>query len=1394
MLLVKLRMKNLWPLMFICLPLVFNVAVKAAAVPIKEMWQPNGPVYAVEIAKGAGADSVFIGGDFTYVGPESGNATAVSTSRPTQGYPVFSNRFLKEGVDGMVFVAVPSGSDGWYVGGDFSAITDSHGTYDRGNLAEINADGEVTDWNPATNGAVHALLFDSANNTLYAGGEFISVNVSVDEAIPPVTADPQTRNYLAAFNTLTDQNNATAWDPAPNGFVYALVHAPAILPTAARLYVGGNFTEIDDVVSTETRNRIARLKINQTAHVVGGYDDDWNPDVNGLVKTLVFDGVDRLFAGGDFTQVNGSAPRNNLAVFDTTNDTNNALGWKPDANDVVLTLALLGNSLYIGGDFSKIGTADWPGFVVSDVSSLDSAIIQNDWGGNRLPFIGADEASVSVRKIIATGGLLYVASNGKLAADTALNRAVSRMSVLNPGTGAVSWSTDTGSGLIYAIAPVGDQVFIAGTFASGGGRIRSNIAELDLNTDATRGVATGWDVFVNGPVHSIASTISGQVIYIGGQFSAVHHTDTLRNNIALLSATSNRVETWNPSITGDANAKVAALALSPDQTTLYAGGWFSQVAGLQGESRNNIAALNTTVAGIDGEGVLNTNSAIGRFDGANGEVYALAVSSDNELLFAGGNFTIIGGDFNSKVAALSVANGTPLSNDDLWAITDVDQAVHTLTLSSDDRVLYIGGEFTSIRTIDKDGVSTDKSRNHIAALKILPFDESNNIDKWNLDTSVNPDVTGTGVYSLGLSTDDQMLWLGGNFSNVASSGEGRNHVARYNLSEPLLTEWNPDVSTGTVVHAIERNTDDSLIIIGGDFSKFGSIPNPVTPQNHLAVFDTTRPTVTNHVAGGFYNTPSLDLILSCTHNSSAGPCEIFYTLDATPTQLTALSEVYVQPPPAPPEPPPPPRVDEVFESAEVKFFAKDAHGTVSEINSVSYGIDGDPPMTTAQPNVILKDILHGDGYTEVSDTGIEIALVCEDSGGANCDRTYYTADGSAPNNEDGTPAANAKLYVLPLTPKQLLPLGSYTLEDLVGDEQDVFRDMTLADIVSSIEQAAIRIDLDAFTLADIPPVAVARNSIDLERVLEHVDLAAIQIDSIPGNILSNVIAAANIPDDAETFADIGAENLDLTQITLGSISGAAYSLADIPASLAPPPTYITASQVPLIQVGLDRSENHIVLDAVRRDMITLEQIPAEFIPGTRLYGFIELRFFSIDRAGNSEANAPGVGVKREIYYVDIGAPETQATPNTGGNVFTSEIHVALECYDYGDEPSGFSELPVGVETAATGSGCREGGTYYTLGGRLPIPSEVGTGGATQRYTGPIPISSASIVRFLSVDELGNEEVSGFEVYTFTLSRVGHSGVGASGWMVLFALSGLLLRWRRVRTALQQCHPQTRDFI
>ena len=1315
-----------------------STAVNAAAPPRSDVWQPNGPVRAVALSKEAGGNTAYIGGDFTYVGPDTGNAVEVSTTATGSHLPSGGDSWPK--FDGAVHTVISDGGDGWYVGGAFTTIND--GAIPRNRLARIvKVDGAWTvhAWDPNVNNTVRTLVLDSLNNRLYIGGDFTGIDAG------PVL----TRNRLAALDTTATTSGSydLGWDPNAGGGIVRTIASDAAGTT---LYVGGDFSTIGG----QPRDFIAAIDS------ASGTVTLWDPDVNDIVRTLVYDPLNtRVYAGGDFTSVNVTADsqlRPRLAAFDTT-ATDNELGWNPDADASVNSLAISGNTLFVGGDFANINGASRNGFAAMDITDIITSPPEfNVWDAPAPPFVGATNISVSQ---IVVSGSLYIAWNGTL--GTTL---LGRMHALRLSDGTYEWVADAG-GPINTIWPATDYMFIGGDFSSGGGRIRSNLAEINIGTLAGAGAATEWSAYVDGPVHSIVAKDDGNAIYIGGTFTEVGSVGITRNNIAQLPTDGDTVfaSAWDPSITGT-SAVVRAMALSPGQTKLYVGGTFDDVAASAGGPRSNIAALDTTVDGTGGVDVLINNWMPGSNPGANGDVNALVMSSDGGLLFAGGSFTSIAGEIRSQVAAVKVATGTSLS-DALWAVTSVNGVVRTLSLSSDDSQLFLGGSFTQVA----DGTAgSPYTRNRIAALEI---DTTSN--KWGVATAIDPDVsTGTSVYSLGLSTDDQMLWIGGEFTDVA--GSGRNRLARYNLTEPLLTDWNPNVSAGTRIYASERTADDSLVIMGGDFTMLGGVPH-----KHLAVFETTRPTATDTVAGGFYAAP-VDVALSCAHAATAGPCSIFYTIDGTDPTQALVPYDYVQPPPSPPDPPPPPTTLTIstFGNTELKFFARDAHGSVSEIISVTYGIDGTFPTTSAQPDVILPDVLFDVGVPEVADTEVLISLVCTDGGGANCDKTYFTTDNSAPHNtidNDGTKSATAQLYATPLTPKQLLPLKSSTLEDLVGDELDVFYDMTLADIISTEENAAFRVNLDAFYLDDVPRNAVALNSIDLNRVRAFVDLAEVRLDSISSNVLDNVVAPANVPAGAVTLADIAESDLDLTQITLGAITSSAYSLADIPASAAPPPTYILASQVPLIQVFLDNSESRIVLDAVRPDRVSLEQIPAEFIPATRLYGLVNLQFFSIDRAGNSEASTSGSGVKSQKYYVDIGPPKTTATPNTDDNVFTSDINVVLACKD-------FEDIAASAELGgATGSGCNS--TYYTIDGTPPTPADAGKGRSTEVYTGPIPISKATVLRFMSVDNIGNEETSGFEVYAFTFSSVGQSGVGTSGLAIwLFALLGLVLRWRVTRTA------------
>jgi len=1276
--------------------LMMSVEIEAASTPRSEVWQPNGAVHAAVIS--ADQSRAYIGGDFTYIGPDTGSSAVVNLStagdlparhQPITAWPKFN---------GTVYDAVEDGSGGWYVGGAFSSIDDVNGTHNINNLAYVDASGAIdTAWTPNPDGIVRTMLFDGVD--LYVGGDFLNIG-------------GQGRSRIARLVAATGALDMS-WDPSANGVVREL------LLYNTELYVGGDFTNIGG----QGRSRIARLV------AATGSADGWDPGADGAVRALLLLNGTVLYVGGDFTNIGGQV-MNRIARLDSVTGNADA-AWNPNANGTVRAMAMFGTTLFLGGDFTSIN-----GVIRNAFAAINWVDLSPVWLPSSDPAttIGA----TSVRQI-ALASDLYVAWDGDVEGSTP-----GRVQVLNLFNGAEAWSVDT-DGLINALQPAASTLFIGGNFQSGAGRIRRHLAAVDINTatinDVNFGSVLDWNPFVGAlsdapltsRIRDLALSSNDARLYVGGAFSQVNGSP--RSNIASLSATAlnGDLDAWDPSITG---SDVRAMVLSPDDSTLYVGGEFTDVGGAP---RNNIASIETSGSGL-------TTGWDPDITGTS--VDALALGNGDGRMFVGGDFTNVGGFAYVNLAAISLSSANALAAP-AWGVSNATVgAVRSLVLKSDGSELYVGGDFTTVG---------GQARDRIAAL------EKDASENWVVKSTVNPGVTGATVNSLDLSSDDQMLWLGGDFSAVA--GSTRNHMARYNLTEVSpndLTAWDPNVSTGTSVYVTQRTADDSLVVVGGGFTAIGA-----SPRNHLAIFNTRRPTVGVDLAGGFYQSGQ-DVVLSCVDNAASGGCSIFYRTDgneptqeepgaaATPPSTSVGTTEFI---PIVLPPPLPATLQITSTDSKLKLFARDSDGSVSPMTSIDYTIDDTFPTTVALPDAAT--------LPEISGSEDPIMLECDDVGGSNCDEIYYTTTGAAPHNADGTPSADALRYLGSLLPQQMLPLGGATLAELTEDEREVFYDMTLADIVTSTTDAAIRVNLNAFTLADIPRAAVALDSITIEQVRSRVDLSQVRIDSISSSLLANVVDPANVPPGAETLADIDEIDMDLTQITLGSITSAAYSLDEIPASEAPPPVFILASQVPLIQVFLDGSESRIVLDAVNLDKITLADIPPQFVPGSRLYANIDLQFFSIDRAGNSEAAPAASGVKTESYYVDIGAPETMATPNTGDNVFTSAISVTLTCEDFENTP--------GAGGATGGSGCAA--TYYTDDGTLPNPKDFGPNRSTKLYTTPIPISKATTLRFLSIDKLGNEEATAFEVYAFTFGSVGRSGVGAGGIVILLlALLGVAVRY------------------
>ena len=173
-----------------------------------------------------------------------------------------------------------------------------------------------------------------------------------------------------------------------------------------------------------------------------------------------------------------------------------------------------------------------------------------------------------------------------------------------------------------------------------------------------------------------ATAVIGDTVYAGGNFSQVRNqggTQTLaRANLAAFDRTTGAVRT---TFAADTNGIVRAL--TTDGTRLFVGGSFTTIGG---QSRSRLAALDPTTGAVNAGFVANTTS----------HVYALARSGPR--LYVGGAFSTVNNVTRTKLAAVSTASGAVVAG----FAPSVNATVTALVASPDGTTVFAGGEFTSI--------------------------------------------------------------------------------------------------------------------------------------------------------------------------------------------------------------------------------------------------------------------------------------------------------------------------------------------------------------------------------------------------------------------------------------------------------------------------------------------------------------------------------------------------------------------------------------------------------------------------------------------------------------------------------------------------------------------------
>lgn len=608
-----------------------------------------GTVYAVAPSSDGKA---YIGGDFDYIGPNTGGFGLVNAAGEytSSTFPMVGNNISDE-----VHTVIPDGAGGWYVGGNFTKIGNN---VTREGVAHILSDGTLGSLNLDFSGSVSVQSLVLSGGTLYIGGDFSSIN-------------GQTRNSIAAVTTATSA--VTAWDPDANSSVSTM------LLSGATLYVGGSFTSIGG----QTRNYIAALDTTINTNNATA----WDPNADSTIQSMLLSGT-TLYAGGTFTTIGGQS-RSRIAALDTTINTSNATTWNPGVTNSVSgpgvrAMQLDGTTLYITGGFIAAGGATR--FYAAGLDTTIDTSNATSWNPQVIAKAYFFYSGIG-RAIYVSGGTVAIGGGFHSIGGVVRNN-IARIDTNGKPD---SWNPNANN-IVRSLQLDGTTLYAGGDFTTIGGQTRGKIAALDTTVDTSN--ATAWDPdtanggAVNGNVNVVLK--NGSTVYLGGAFTSVGATG--RNRLAALDVTTGAVTAFDAALTG---TSISDLVLNVAATELYIGGVFTAVGP---DSRNNAAAVSTVTSSAT---AWNPNVT-------GGGVTSLVLDETNSKTYIGGSFSTVGGQARTSLARVASTGSGSL---DPWQVSFDYASINDVAL--DNHTLYVGGNLQTGVQYDVVAVNTQLDSGNI---------------------------------------------------------------------------------------------------------------------------------------------------------------------------------------------------------------------------------------------------------------------------------------------------------------------------------------------------------------------------------------------------------------------------------------------------------------------------------------------------------------------------------------------------------------------------------------------------------------------------------------------------------------------------------------------------------
>ncbi len=789
-----------------------RVGLAAISVTTLELYDLDVKINGAVNAMSLWNDTLFIGGEFDAIN-EFGSYGA-PLDKFTGDVDAYVDR-----PNNVVTRSAPDGNGGWFIAGEFTAVDDSarlglahlnsdgrvsawrcdlknelglsnvevnalevHGDHlylagqfhsvggvIRKNAARIHKlTGQVDTWNPNLYG--NPLCFGFGTESLYMGwqsgfnsvGQWVTngglvqadsskltaLSQDIDGEIYLSTSDQSGGFFIAGmFDHIGDSARhrlaqldadgaVTAFKAnLPPGFTYPI---SALAFRNDVLYIGNN-AAAEPLVAVDMQG-------NQVAIDFGGIGAS---SIN-LLKAI----GDTLFIGGNFGNTSGGSNHSSVRAISLLD--HELLSLSPALDGAVQDLELVGENLYLAGNFNSINHSSYGAVLAADgLDNGNGGMLTN---GPVLESIGDGEGGFFISgsfTALANGngceGMAHIDSNGNVTC--------------------LDFVTD---GTVRALLVKGDTLFIGGAFSEVNGMARSHFAAWSISN----GQVLDWAPSFNNPLRDFG--FFNGVLFVGGLFTEANSQARLR--LAAFDLSTHALTAFAPSINGD------VYALHVHESELLIGGGFSNV---NLTSRGRLASFDLLTMNMTG---WNPN--------ANNAVWDI-VSSENQI-FVGGVFHTIGGITRHRLAGFDVGSASPNS-----LSAPFNTASHFVTsLATDGDKLLVGGVFGTLN--NGNFRAFDLQNNQIISLPLANARVNciaHSGDKFFVGgdfTKFSGQAT-SGLYGLNLATGNLLDFnpsFSGNISSLSSVGN-----ILYAGGRPFSVDGNQvgklaifDLTTGQVVN------------------------------------------------------------------------------------------------------------------------------------------------------------------------------------------------------------------------------------------------------------------------------------------------------------------------------------------------------------------------------------------------------------------------------------------------------------------------------------------------------------------------------------------------------------------------------------------------------------------